>query len=164
MNKRKNRRYLLLPYLLACVCTLTGCSNLTNFVVINASDQSVEVRYRIKKPIDPQMPSRIPHINPGILSVSELDRQIAWRELSASQYTADTVNRTVTVTLKPDEAMRIDQLRLGEDQAGKMDGFDGFAIEEISLVGAYGEIHLAGEQVGRSFIPASSKTYTLTYK
>jgi hypothetical protein len=152
-------RHLVFVCLFTSACLQVGCSYLTNFVVVNECHYSIEVRYEIKKPQDPGMPSRMPCL-PEIKLVSELDRQVAWRELTATEYSFNPESRVVEVSLKPGEALRVAHLNLVDNQYKASD----FPIEEIHLVASRGEINLRGEQVYSAFSPRSKKTYALTYR
>ena len=61
----------------------------------------------------------------------------------------------------PGDALRVEQLNLVDRQDG--DAASRFAIEEIDISGADGEIKLQGEQARKSFVAESKKVYTLTY-
>ena len=148
--------------LLSSVAALTACSYSTNFVVINATNNSIEVRYRIKKPIDPLAPSRLPEV-PAVKQISELDRQIPWRELPASRFTFDPDTRVAVVSLMPGETLRVEQRKLNDGTQDDSYQNANFSIEEIKITGNIGEVTLRGEQVRRSFVPVSKTLYTLTY-
>lgn len=140
----------------------TACSFTTNFVVVNESDHVIEIRYRIKQPADGR-PASLP-INPAIKEVSQLGRQVAWQDLSASDYRVDHNERLVTVSLKPGYGLRIEQRNLVDGSQTDADRARNYAIEEITLIGNKGELHLSGEQARTSFLPQSKTLYTLTYK
>jgi hypothetical protein len=145
---------------LVCVLLLTACSFTTNFVVINASDHPIEVRYKIKKPDDPRAIG-VPTVSPATKSVSQLQQQTSWNQLSTSQYSLDRESREVVVSLPPGQALLVEQLdRAVEDanQAGT------FSIEAIDLVGANGEIHLKGEQARKAFVAESKRLYAIRYR
>src|SRR5262245_22831895 len=115
MKDQSTIRYLLSICLLYGVYMLAGCSYLTNFVVINATDRPIEIQYVIKQPGDSSplfsVTQTLP-ITPAIKSVLQLGQQTEWRELSAAQYTFDPDNRRVGVSLMPNEALRIDKQNL----------------------------------------------------
>jgi len=146
---------------------LAGCSYLTNFVVINATDRPIEIQYVIKQPGDSSPPFSVTQtlpITPAIKSVLQLGQQTEWRELSAAQYTFDPDNRRVGVSLMPNEALRIDKQNLVDGKVDDASLAAKFSIEEINIMGGYGEIKLQGEQVRKMFVAESRKLYTLTYK
>jgi hypothetical protein len=149
--------------MLSSIVVLTACSTSTNFVVVNASNNPIVVRYRLKKPINPISPSRLPEM-PSVVLISELDRQIPWRELPKSRFTFDPDTRTAVVSLMPEEALRVEQRTLTDSPRHNEEQADGFSIEEINITGLSGEVTFRGGQVRKSFVPASKTTYTLTYR
>jgi hypothetical protein len=153
-------RGLLLICLLTATLLLAGCSYLTEFVIVNASDQPIKVQYQVKKPPNPQSPNRLP-MSPEVKAASQLQKEVEWRELSASQYSFDPDTRIAIIQLMPGEAVRIEVIDLVDKQDS--DIASRFAIEEIDISGANGEIKLQGEQARKSFVPESKQLYTLTY-
>jgi len=101
---------------------------------------------------------------PAIKAVSELHQEIAWRQLSASEYTFDPDNRKVVVSLKPGEALLIEQCNLVDGPVDDAHQAAKFSIEEIDIMGNDGEIKLQGDQARRSFLSGSKREYTLTYR
>jgi hypothetical protein len=167
MRDRLKARCLLTVCLLGGIYSLTACSYLTDFVLVNATEQPIEIRYIIKKPaapFPPFPPSQTLPITPAVKDVSQLHQQIAWRELSASQYIFDPDSRKVMVTLRPNEALRIEQRNLVDGKADDAHQAARFSIEEVDITGSYGGIKLQGEQLRKMFVPESKKVYTLTYR
>jgi hypothetical protein len=156
-------RYCLIFSMLVWVSLLTACSYLTNFVVVNSSDQIVEVRYKVKKPGQSVSGILMLPIKPAIKPASQIEEQNPWRDLSTSEFTFDPDNRIVTISLKPGDALRIEQRNLVDGPQDERNQASNFAIEEIILEGANGVIRLEGEHARKSFLPQSKKTYTLTY-
>lgn len=145
--------------LLASLLLLTACSYLTNFAVVNASDRAIEVKYKIKNLTGSVSPHWGLPIVPAVKKISELHQEVSWQDLSASEFTIDPENRTVVVSLKPGEALRIEQRNLADES----DPARNFSIEEINIKGTSGEITLQGERLYTSFVAESKKVYTLTY-
>lgn len=139
--------------------SFTGCSYMTNFDVVNKSDQTIVVRYVVKKPTMPDVPPS-PPIVPAIKPISELHSSTSWRNLSDSQYSFDPVTRQVTVSLSPNEVLRIAQHDLVDK---KMEDED-FSIEAIQIKGARGELSFRGALVLKSFVAESKREHTLTYE
>ena len=163
MTNQFETKHLILVCLLSSVAALAACSYSTNFVVVNAANDIIEVRYRLKKPMDPLAPSRLPEV-PSIKLISELDRQIPWRELPTSRFTFDPNTREAVISLMPGEALRVEQRkRNGGSQDNERDATN-FSLEEISITGTNGVLTFQGEQVWKSFVPASKTLYTLTYR
>jgi hypothetical protein len=163
MKLQKITRGLTLGLSLAYISLLTACSYFTDFVVVNASEQTIEVRYKVTK--STAGPLTISGV-PAIIDASQLDTHGGqqWKELPQSQYrlTQDSNTATVTVDLTPNQALRITKLR---DYGGHEDPWPNiFAIEEIDITGAGGEMKLVGEKARTSFVEVSGALYTLTYK
>lgn len=141
---------------------LTACSVTNIFVVVNASDRAIEVRYKVR--YYASAPNQLPAGAPSIKPISQIGEQVAWQELSASRYKIDPDNRTVVLTLNPGEALLLKQCPPADGaSAGDCESTD-FTIDEIALVGANGEINLKGEQAHKSFVAESKQRYTLTYE
>jgi hypothetical protein len=157
-------RYWLLILLLLLQLSLTACSYLTNFVVVNTSNHVVDVRYKVKQPGQPMPPMLMLPIKPAIKPTSQLDQQSPWRDLSTSEFEFDPDSRTVLVSLMPGDALRIEHRNLVDGPTDDASQALNFAIEEIILDGANGVTKLQGEQARKSFVPQSKKTYVLTYK
>lgn len=146
--------------LLGYVAALSGCSYLTDFVVVNESDRSVEVRYRIKDHPGPF----VPPIAPATLAISSLSTKENddWNELAGEAYRVDQQNRTITVELISQHALRVARMH----NYARKDSFDAarFPVEEILVTGDSGELKLAGEQVRLAFAEKSKALCILTYK
>jgi len=148
--------------LLSLVVVLTACSYSTEFVVNNASNDTIEVRYRLKEPTDSLSPSRLREV-PSVKLISELDQDIPWRPLPASRFKFYPDIRLAVVSLLPGESLRVEERKLGQSQDEARLAAN-FSIEEINLTGPNGEVMLQGEQARKSFVPVSKSLYTLTYR
>ncbi|HWT02122.1 MAG TPA: hypothetical protein VN256_17865 [Pyrinomonadaceae bacterium] len=145
----------------AFVVLLTACSYTSNFVFINATDQPVELRYKVKaSPRDPLEMVGTPR-KTAAEKLRDGDRE--WRLLAPGEYALDGAARTVTIRVMPHEAVLVRQMTNygGHDDTSDAEAF---AVEEIYLNGARGEVRLQGEQARRSFLKESDNLYTLTYK
>lgn len=140
---------------------LVACSYATDFVVINESPESIEVRYRVKKgslgPITIAGP-------PAIIPSSQLgsNGRLPWQQLSGDRLRVDEEQSTIVIELQPSEALRLTSL----SGYGGHDAADAnhFSIEEIELNGSRGRVLLVGAQARRAFSKVSRALYTLTYK
>jgi len=101
---------------------------------------------------------------PSVKQISELHRQIPWRELPTSRFTFDPDTRAAVVSLMPGETLRVEQRKLNEGPQDDTYQNANFSIEEIKITGTNGEVTFRGEQVRRSFVPISKTLYTLTYR
>ena len=143
------------------VLLLAACSYTTSFVVLNRTEQPVEVRYRIKaSPSDPLLMVGEP-LKTAQAKLRNSDKE--WQKLAPGQYVFDREARTITIQLMPHEALlvrRVTNYR-GHDDSSEAEHYP---IEEISLKGASGAVQLQGDQARRSFIAESDHLYTLTYR
>ena len=163
-NCKSEARYRSFVLLLVLPLTLTSCSSLTNFVVVNGSTRALEVRYKVKKVAQPVSPIQLLPIRPAIKPIAQLEHQTSWRDLSISEFTFDPDSRTVIVSLMPGDALRIEQRNLVDAPKDDASQASNFGIEEIVLDGANGVAKFEGDLARRSFVPQSGKTYILTYK
>ena len=158
-------RYTFTVLLLLFALTLSACSFSTDFVVINASGQPIEVTYKIGEVGgDPLLVTR----KPATLPASQISSR-EWRELTPAQYAFDGEKRVVTVSLSPGVALRVNQ---GREWDAREAGTD-FIIKELKIRGLSGEITLKGDQVYKNFVAVPKPFYafgphttllTLTYK
>ncbi len=158
-------RYVFTVLLLLCALTLAACSFSTDFVVINASGQPIEITYKIGETgVDPLAVTRRPATLPASLLSSR-----EWQELPSAQYVFDREKRTVTVSLSSGAALRINQ---GGEWNERETGAD-FIIKELRIRGTNGEVIHKGDQVYKSFVAVPKPFYafgppttlmTLTYK
>ena len=140
---------------------LAACSYTTNFVVVNATGQPVELRYTVKaSPRDPLEMVGQPR-KTAADKLRDGDRE--WRLLAPGEYELDGGARAITLRLMPGEAVLVRQLTNygGHDDTSDAEAF---AVEEIRLGGAAGEVTHRGDQARRSFLRESDNLYTLTYK
>lgn len=143
------------------VALLTACSYITNFVIVNESDQPIEVRYRVR-----DFPGAFyPPETPATMTARELRAgNKKWRELSDAQYEVNSERRIVTVRVPPGEALLVERVvRLGM-QVNDAEEAESFLIEELAIRGAHGEMRFQGEQARKVFAPESKKLYTLLYR
>lgn len=152
-------KHLVLVVSIACIFVLTGCSRLTLFVVINKSDRAIDVRYRIR-----ESPGDILLVcgRPGIKPASQLGNQQSWQELSDSQYKLERDTRFITVSLRPQEALRITVTGYAGNEEDELRQAERFCVEEIGVTGANGVINLQGRQSYRGF-KTEDEIRSLTY-
>ena len=140
---------------------LTACSYTTNFVILNATDQPVELRYKIKaSERDPVQVAGEPRKTAGE-KLRNSDKE--WRLLVPGEYSVDRQSRAVIIRVMPHEAVLVRQLTNygGHDDTSDAEAF---AIEEIRLGGASGEVTFRGDEARRSFLRESDNLYMLTYR
>jgi len=158
-------RFLLLASLLLVLVGATACSTVTNFIVINSSDQVLHVSYKVKEPPEAFKDSiRMLPTAPAVKPVSEVGEQTPWRDLSDTEVQFDPRNRTAVVLLQPGQALRVEHRNLRDgpqDEAGKAKNFD---IEEITLNGSSGMVKYSGDDARKAFTLRSETTAVLDYK
>jgi hypothetical protein len=141
--------------------TLSGCSYKTNFVIVNESGQLIEVRYQVKDHPGPFYPP----VPPASMSAGDLSSKANnnWSELPASRLQIDEAQRTVTVLVKPNEALLVASMHNYFGHDNEWDARE-FPIQEINVLGSKGKMSVVGDQTRRSFSKVSIALYTLTYK
>jgi hypothetical protein len=160
MQMRWIRTLRLIP--LTCVALLfSSCSYATDFVVVNESNQAIEVLYKLKTEF-----GRLSSLDaPVTTEASDLDSKGGknWIKLASTQYHFDDLTRTVTVRLEAGRALRVTTMSnySGHDNPHKAASYP---IDYISLSGPSGSITFAGDQARVSFRYVSGNLYTLTYK
>lgn len=161
-SKHFNAKRFLLPVAIGLVLTLTACQSVVSYAVVNESNDRIQVRLVMKKPVSgtPDPPSRELGIK-SVSEMSELDKP--WRGLEGSQIAFQSETRTVVVSLMPQEALRVEELWNVRCDSHKPERQKSFAIEEISVTGANGAIKLEGEQAVRGFIQGPKGVCVLTY-
>ena len=158
-------RYIFTVLLLLLVAlTLAGCSFSTDYAVVNESGEAIEVTYKIggETPDPFDMTG-----NPATLPASQLSSR-EWQQLSPTQYVLDREKRTVTVSLMPSMALRINHGREWRENENPAE----FTIKEIEVRAPHGQLILKGDRVYRSFVIVPKPFYsfgpptvlTLTYK
>jgi hypothetical protein len=160
-------RSVLVILLLLFIGMSVGCSFSTDFVVVNASSQPVQVTYTIA-PTTIDLLAATGVGTPAILPVSEL-REREWRVLASSQYTLDRLNRTVSVSVLPNQGLLINR---GGEWHPNSEMPNGFIIQKIQVVGMKGAMSVEGDEVYKSFAVVPKPFYsfgpptllTLTYK
>ena len=149
-------RHIFLILLLLFSLVLTACSFPTDFVVVNESDHPIRIRYKLGEgSMDPLVESG----RPATLEASQL-RSREWRELSATQYSFDRANRTVTVSLMPDEALRMTHGGEGEKNTCAEINY---LVKAVDISGGAGELILKGDQVSKSFVVEPKPFYSLSH-
>ena len=138
-----------------------SCSYSTDFVVVNKSNQPIEVLYKVSNKRGPLASLE----KPNTTDVSELNDKGGqnWTPLASSQYVYDEASHTVTVRLEARKALRVVTMF---HYFGHHDAQDAanYPIEYINLTGASGSVTLAGDQARMGFIEVSRALYTLTYQ
>jgi hypothetical protein len=154
-------RYVLLISLTLLTLTFAACSYSTDFVVVNESNQPIEVRYKIKQVPGPLALTAAPaKMDAAQLGAGDRTK---WKKLGPDQYRIDEENRTVTVNVSPHEALWVTSMfhYIGDEDPNDVADWP---IEEISVNGYDGGMTFTGQKARKSFCYVSAALYTLTYK
>jgi hypothetical protein len=155
-------RWLLILILLLLTISLTSCSYLTDFVVVNDADYAIEVVYTVK-PVPHGPPSL--EIEPMVVSSDKLELRdkSKLRKLTSDQFRVDQENRTVVVRLSAHEALLITSMPhyIGDEDPNDVENFP---IQEISVADADGEIKFTGDKARKAFERRSRVLYVLSYR
>ena len=157
----------LLILVLICTGFFAACSFSMDYIVVNASANTVNVTYTIGPTgIDPLAATGVGI--PAMLPVSEMPGR-EWRPLSSDQFNFDRSNRTVTVSLPPNQALLINR---GAEWRPDSTAASHFIIKEVRVTGSNSELTLKGDEVYKSFTVVPKPFYrfgpptlaTVTYK
>ncbi|HKR11143.1 MAG TPA: hypothetical protein VJT15_03715 [Pyrinomonadaceae bacterium] len=156
-------RLLLMVCLLAACVVLSGCSFTTTFVVVNESNDQIQIRYVLRKP--PNSEAQVQLVEaPAIKLVAELEQESEWRVLPATRFTFAPETGTVMLTLMPKEALRVQRETDGKCVEDNSQRTKWFPIEEINIIGSAGAVRLTGEQTRRSFVSGPAGMCVITYR
>jgi hypothetical protein len=144
---------------------LAACSYSSDFVIVNASDSPVEVRYQLKAH-DPSYHESYKEefIYPALMSAEDLKRSShEWKQLNEAgkDFGFDEKSGTVTYQLPPQTALRVELILNYVDNGHNETPF---RISNISLNGPHGSIDLRGRQAQFAFKVDPSGTYIITYR
>ena len=157
---RWTRVWIFIP-LMSVALLSASCSYSTDFVVVNESDQAIEVLYKVKK-----FPVPLASLDPpATTDVSKLSPKgnHNWAGLASTHYQLDEVNRTVTVWLEAGKALRVTTMFHYFGHNDPQDAAN-YPIEYITMTGASGSTTFAGDQARVGFTEVSRVLYTLTYR
>jgi hypothetical protein len=149
-------RRLITAGMLGVVLFCVACSFSDEFVVLNASNEPIEVRYRLKKIEGRIDPPGIPETLPSSQLTSNERR---WVRVSGNRYQIDSENRTVSVRVMPGEALLIVRLSNYSSADGKE-----FPLEKIEVRGANGFQDFTDGQVLSAFSTDVERIHSLNYK
>lgn len=149
----------LLAISLASVLLLSACSFSYDFVVVNNSDEVIEVQYKLKRQT-PETQGKFVDIKPPAkLYIKEFEKPgRAWRDLPKEQYHFDNQTGTFTVSVAPDEVLLVDYT---DNYQGDEDQF---ALAGIKITGATGSMILEGRQAQTQFKKEFDTEYVLRYR
>lgn len=150
--KRQN----ILIIIIISVIIVSACSVRNDVVVVNDSDEPIEVQYQFEPNTSTSTPSPTPIRPPAKLNAKEIlasGRQ--WRDVPEEQFHYDNLTGRVTVTLAPAEALLI----------GYVYNHNAYYLNlaNLSITGEWGSIRLEGRQAHTQFREESG-SYLIRYK
>jgi len=139
-------KYFLAFTIIILTLLMSACSYITPFVVINSSENQLEIYYELK-------PSgMMPHENvrkPSVISVQEYNSgNFQWRELPPDKFEVDSAKGIIKAFIQPNEVLQIES----EDSIGVEEKpGEHFDIKKLSLNGTSGLITYEGDQIYKQF-------------
>lgn len=152
------RRKSLSILFLILVLLLSACSYHNEFVIVNRSGSSMQVRYRLKRWTPESTFQQLGVKAPAKVSFNEFQKaEYQWRKLENDEYQFDRLTGTFTVNVSNEEALLV-------DDATNYDGRESqFDLASIRIAGAFGSIDLEGRQAQNQF-RLDDKRYVITYR
>ena len=137
---------------------LSACSYHNEFVIVNRSGSTVQVRYRLKRWTPESTFQQLGVKTPAKVSLTEFRKaEYQWQRLVGDEYQFDRLTGTFTVNVSNDEVLLVDDVT---NYDGREDQFD---LASIKIVGPFGAIDLEGRQAQNQF-RLEDKKYVLTYR
>ena len=144
---------------------LSGCSFVADFVVINESEDFIEIVYETKNKPDYKS------IKPYLLDLKDFNNnKKEWREFPQDRYKIDNEKAIVEVKLAPNEVLRFESVDASRIQEKP---YEELNTNRIKISGKNGVINLEGNQVFDQSKPKTSGwvlfgpsvgTYAIYYK
>lgn len=145
------KKLLLLNLIITMVLISSACSYSVNFVVLNHSNEQIEVEYTLKNPgLDGES-------TPFKMSQDEWNRwfgESKWRQISQDEYRFNTETKKITVKAAPNEVVRILSM---SDGIYFVENYEHFQVTNIKISGKNGTIIYEGNQLYKQF---EEKNYT----
>jgi hypothetical protein len=138
------KRLILFSVVMCLTSILAGCSFLADVVIVNNSNDFLQISYQAKTP-------NYGELTPRFAPLSEFSvNRTEWRELSEERYKIDNETGTVEVRLAPHEALNIKSIDAGraEDNPDKA-----LNLKSLQIASEKGSIILEGDQIYRQFKP-----------
>jgi hypothetical protein len=152
------RRIVLLVFLTSLVI-IAGCSHIHDFVVINNSSGTIEVKYRLQPYTLEAQGKYLIDNAPVTVDLEDFEKaKYEWHKLRKDEYEFDDVTGVFSVNLAPAEVLWVDHTT---DAAGN----DGqFHLASIRISGPNGSIDLEGKQAQAQFKIESDTKSVLRYR
>jgi len=138
------KRLILFALVICLTAVMAGCSFFADVVIVNNSDDFLQISYQTKTPDDGGL-------TPRFVSLSEFSvNRTEWRELSEERYKVDKERGTVEVKLAPNEALKIEHIDASRAQQNLNEEIN---IKSLKIASEKGTIILEGNQVYPQFKP-----------
>jgi len=152
------RRVVLLIVLTSLV-VIAGCSRSYDFVVINNSSGTIEVKYRLQPyTLDAQGKYLIDNAPVTVLLEDFEKAKYEWHKLRKDEYEFDDVTGVFSVNLAPAEVLWVDHTTNVTVNDGQ------FHLGSIRISGPNGSINLEGKQAQAQFKIESDNKFVLRYR
>jgi len=155
------KRLIFTLFIISSTLLLSSCSIFCDFVVINNSNNFLDIQYERKSN----------ELGKGLqyLYLDDLKKgKNEWKELPQDRFEFDQKNSTIKVRLAPNEVFRVEGMDVF--YVNKQPD-EHFGLKSLSLVGRSGSIKYEGNQVFENFKPEgwdwftrNATIYTITYK
>ena len=139
------RKYFLVLPALAFVALYSACQNAQGFLVVNSSNQPLEVYLEFKSNKD-ELPHRVINFK------SLKNGSDEWQEISDDQIKADSEKRFVRIILQPDQALPVEFIIYGSESELADDGMSKrFNIQKLIFKGSNGIVTFEGDTFYKQF-------------
>lgn len=143
---------------LAAICLLcSSCSWVTRFVVVNKSNDVLEVRCTLAP-----LSGAAENLEKTTLDEKSRLKPDGWLRLPREQYEYNRETETVTVRLAPNEALAVANEMTYTGHHSGNNNF--FKIKTLNLSGTRGAAHYEGRQALTQFREESESLYTIIYE
>ena len=142
---------------------IVACSTSSDFVILNRSNNTIEVKYKWKR-CTPGAPSSSHSDNmfPTILTIREFENSgNKWLNLDQESYENDGC--TFIVNVRPGQALRLFQAYNYSDRDDEYGDFR-FGIQDLTIAGRNGIIRLEGKQTQHLFKKVDTGNYVIEYQ
>ena len=162
------RRIVATALLLVLVFLHSACSYRVTFVLVNESDQAIEVEYAIMAKnifTSPgQTESLAEELLPATVALITWERNVTredWVPVRPEQYAFDPRTGIVKLRIPPREAARI---LTGGDSLFFRDGYRHFPITKLEIRGETGRMTFEAPQLFKQFQEKNSGNYFIAYR
>lgn len=150
------KRKIILIVILMPVLVLSACSVRNDFVVVNESDDPIEVQYQFKPSNSKTAPSADSIQPPAKLGIKEFPASgREWKDVPEEQFHYNDRTGILTVMVAQDEALLVDYVYNYSEIS--------FDLASLSTTGAQGSIRLEGRQTFRQF-REESNSFVIRYQ